>query len=385
MAASSPLDIAYQTIYAELVQRSLGDSFTSEFSTNGRFVAVAVRGKKYWYFDTPKPEGGAQSRRYVGPQDDPEITKRVEAFQDLKADLKGRRRLVAVLTREAHLPRPLQMSGQVVEELADSGFFRLRGVLIGTVAYQCYPGLLGRRLNATAMQTGDVDFAQFREISVAVGDAIPPILDVLHRVDPNFREIPSQMDGRVSTQFVSRDKFKVEFMTPNRESDDIVGKPVQMPALGGAAAFPLRFLDFLIREPVRAVLLHGVGVPILIPAPERYAVHKLIVGSRRKEDLDTAAKAEKDRLQAKSLMEAMIANRQHADLASAYMEAWGRGDHWVAAIRTSIATYDDAFREALRNELGKGVKDMGADPADYGLADRLEDKTDETLIPTGPK
>ena len=247
MTVFPALDISYQTLYSELVQRSLDDSFTSEFSTDGRFVAVEVKRKKYWYFDTPNPEGGAQKRRYVGPVDDPEITKRVESFKDLKADLKGRRRLVAILTREAYLPRPLRMSGQVVEELANAGFFRLRGVLIGTVAYQCYPGVLGRRLDASAMQTGDADFVQFHEISVAVGDTLPPILDVLHRIDPTFREVPSQTDSRFSTQFVSGDKFKVEFLTPNRGPDDISGKPVQMPALGGAAAFPLRFLDFLIR------------------------------------------------------------------------------------------------------------------------------------------
>nr|WP_218625823.1 GSU2403 family nucleotidyltransferase fold protein [Bradyrhizobium sp. dw_411] len=363
-----------------MVQRSLDDSFTSEFSADGRFVAVEVKKKKYWYFDTPSLEGGAQNRRYVGPVDDPEITKRVESFKDLKADLKGRRRLVATLTREAYLPRPLLMSGQVVEELANAGFFRLRGVLIGTVAYQCYPGVLGRRLDAIAMQTGDADFAQFHEISVAVGDTLPPILDVLRRVDGTFREIPSQTDGRVSTQFVSRDKFKVEFLTPNRGPDDIAGKPVQMPALGGAAAFPLRFLDFLIRHPVRAVLLHGAGVPILIPSPERYAVHKLIVGSRRKEDRDTASKAAKDRLQAKSIMEAMIANRQQDDLAGAYMEAWDRGDHWVAAIRTSLATYDDQFRSLLDTELAKGIRNNGGEPRDYGF----DDEPKETIA-AGPK
>ena len=385
MVTSPPLDIFYQTLYSELVQRSLDDSFTSEFSADGRFIAVEVKNRKYWYFDTPKPEGGAQSRRYVGPVDDPEITTRVEAFKDLKADLKGRRRLIAILTREAYLPRPLRISGQVVEEMGSAGFFRLRGVLIGTVAYQCYPGVLGRRLDAIAMQTGDADFAQFHEISVAVGDTLPPILDILHRVDPTFREIPSQMDGRVSTQFVSRDGFKVEFLTPNRGSDEIAGKTVQMPALGGAAAIPLRFLDFLIREPVRAVLLHGAGVPILIPSPERYAVHKLIVGSRRKEDRDTSTKAAKDRLQAKAIIEAMIANRQHGELASAYMEAWDRGAHWVAAIRTSIATYDNEFRSFLRTELGKAITDFGSDPADYGSGDQPKDTVAERPTRAGPK
>jgi len=372
MAASQGLDISYQTLYSELVQRSLDESFTSEFSSNGRFVAVEVKGKKYWYFDTPKAEGGGQDRRYVGPQDDTEITKRVEAFKDLKADLKGRRRLVSTLTREAYLPRPLSMTGRVVDELAKAGFFRMRGVLVGTVAYQCYPAVLGRRLDAVAMQTGDADFAQFHEISVAIKDSMPPILAVLRQVDPTFREVPSQVDGRVSTQFVSRDKFKVEFLTPNQWSDDQAGKPVHMPALGGASALPLRFLDYLIYQPIRAVLLHGAGVPVLIPSPERYAIHKLIVGSRRKLDRDVTAKSAKDRLQARSIIEAMIESQQHADLASAFMEAWDRGDHWRTAIRQSIATYDVEFQASLRADLAKGVAELGSSPANYELAEEAE-------------
>jgi hypothetical protein len=372
MAPNQRLDITYQTLYSELVQRSLDESFTSEFSSNGRFVAVQVKGKKYWYFDTPRRGGGGQDRRYVGPVVDPEITKRVEAFKDLKADLKGRRRLVSTLTREAHLPRPLSIAGQVVEQLARAGFFRLRGVLVGTLAYQCYPAVLGRRLDAVAMQTGDADFAQFHEISVAIKDSMPPILEVLRKVDPTFREVPSQVDSRVSTQFVSRDKFKVEFLTPNQWSNDQEGKPVPMPALGGAAAFPLRFLDYLIYQPIRAVLLHGAGVSVLIPSPERYAIHKLIVGSRRNEKRDGTAKSFKDRLQA------MIANRQHADLAAAFMEAWDRGDHWRTAIRRSIASYDD-FQGSFRAELTKGITELGADRAAYDLADKPADE--EASVP----
>ena len=381
MATAQRLDISYQTLYSELVQRCLDESFTSEFSSNGRFVPVEVKGKKYWYFDTPKVDAAGQDRRYVGPVDDSEITKRVEAFKDLKADLKGRRRLVSTLTREAYLPRPLLKTGQVVEQLAKAGFFRLRGVLIGTVAYQCYSAVLGQRLDAVAMLTGDADFAQFHEISVAVGDSIPPILEVLREVDSTFREIPNQVDGRVSTQFVSRDKFKVEFLTPNQWSDDQAGKPVKMPALGGAAALPLRFLDYLIYHPIRAVMLHGAGVPVLIPTPERYAIHKLIVGSRRKVDRDATAKSAKDRLQAKSIIEAMIANRQHADLASAFMEAWDRGDHWRAAIRQSIATYDDDLRVFLQTELSKGVIELGSDPARYDLADKPTDEEASVVHP----
>ena len=245
----------------------------------------------------------------------------------------------------------------------------MRGVLIGTVAYQCYSAVLSRRLDATAMQKGDADFAQFHQISVAIRDSMPRMLSVLRRVDPSFREVPSQARGRDIAKFVSRDNFKVEFLTPNQGSDDQEGKPVPMPALGGAAAFPLRFLDYLIFEPIRAVLLHGAGVPVLIPAPERYAVHKLIVASRRHLGGDAAAKSPKDRLQALSIIEAMIANRQHAELASAFTEAWGRGEHWRDAIRTSVATFDTKVQSELRGALAKGVTELGLDLAVYDLAE----------------
>ena len=57
------------------------------------------------------------------------------------------------------------------------------------------------------------------------------------------------------------------------------------------------------------------------------------------------------------------------------MEAWDRGDHWRAAIRTSIATYDDDFQNSLRTELAKGVTELGSNPANYDLADKPTEAT----------
>jgi hypothetical protein len=135
-----------------------------------------------------------------------------------------------------------------------------------------------------------------------------------------------------------------------------------MPALGGASAEPLHFLDFLIYRPVRAVLLHGAGVPVQVPAPERYAVHKLIVGSRRRSDNDGTAKSRKDRLQAITLMDAMIATRQDEDLAEACVEAWERGPAWRGAIRESLHSFDDDTRKRLSETLAKSVAEIGGDP-----------------------
>ncbi len=360
------IDHTYRTLYSELAQRSLDDQFTTEFSLDGRFISQEVKGRRYWYFDTAKADGG-KSRQYVGPVDDEAITSRVERFKDLKADYRARRKIVSTLVREAYYPQPEALAGDIVEALASAGFFRLRGVLIGTVAFQAYTAILGVRLSNTIMQTGDADFAQFHSISVAVEDAIPPVLDVLRAVDETFREVPHQADSRRSTQFRARSGYKVEFLTPNTGSAEYDGQPAVMPALGGAAAQPLRFLDFLIHQPVRAVLLHGAGIPVLVPAPERFAVHKLIVGSRRRIDDDGTAKAAKDRLQAITLMEAMIAVRQGLALADAYMEAWDRGPAWREAILESLASLATERWEPVRMVVAEYVTRIGGRPGDYGL------------------
>ena len=58
------------------------------------------------------------------------------------------------------------MTGDVVEALWKAGFFRLRGVLVGTAAFQAYAGLLGVKLGSTALITSDVDLAQFHSTSL---------------------------------------------------------------------------------------------------------------------------------------------------------------------------------------------------------------------------
>jgi hypothetical protein len=357
------IDHVYQTLYSELAQRSLDESFVAEFTTKGRFITQENRGRRYWYFD--EDHDGQKKRLYVGPVDDPEISRRVETFKNLKADIKARRHIVSTLTREARLPRPDRTAGEIVGALETAGFFRLRGVLIGTVAFQCYSALLGIRLSNAAMQTADADFAQFHSTSAAVGDSLPPVLDLLREVDQSFREIPHQTDDRFTTKFSSRSGYKVEFLTPNTGSADNDGHPAPMPALGTTSAEPLRFLDFLIYKPVRAVVLHGAGVPVLVPDPARYAVHKLIVATRRRHDDDGTAKSRKDRLQASILSQALVELRQHTDLAEAYMEAFERGAHWRSAIKESLEQLDETAASNIQSGIAKGITRLGGDPTKY--------------------
>lgn len=357
------IDLVYQTMFADLGQRTLDAAFTSDFSPDGLFVKQVSKSREFWYFQSKID--GKHVRKYVGPCSDDEINARVASFNELKNSLKSRRKLVSTLIRNAYLPAPERFTGDVVEALSNAGLFRLRGVLVGTVAYQCYSGLLGIRLPLSAMQTGDADFAQFHSVSAAVEDSIPSVLEVLKKIDPTFRGIPHQSDGRLSTQFENAAKYKIEFLTPNTGSDDFSGKPTPMAALGGAAAQPLRFLDFLIHDPMRTIMLHKSGIPVVVPAPERYAVHKMIVSSRRRHDANGEAKRKKDALQAASLMEAMIQIRSHADLAMAFSEAWNRGPSWRQGIRIGLSYIEDEKRSLIEEGLQKGLVEIREDLEDF--------------------
>lgn len=347
------IDLVYRTAFAELAQRTFDAQFEADFSLDGRFVSVPVKGRNYWYFEYPTDEG--DKRRYVGPETDNEITRRVGQHKEIKDNIRERRRLVGMLLRSGGMASPDRFAGDVTKALADAGLFRLRAVLIGSVAFSCYSGMLGVRLPNSVMQTGDADFAQDFAISAEVQDSLPPILEVLQSIDETFRSIPHQADKAKVVAFKNSVNYRVEFLTSNRGSSNYTGKPSPMPALGGASAENLRFFDYLIYEPVRTVLLHREGVSVNVPAPERYAVHKLIVASRRRLDGLGRAKRDKDLTQAALLSEALVETRQSDLLSNAFNEAWERGEAWQEAINTGLKMMPINGKKALSNSLGVEV------------------------------
>lgn len=334
---SARLDIAYATLVAELLDRCLDAQFDADFDEAGSFIKVKSKDRHYWYYKPSLRGGAADKRVYVGPADDAEINRRVETFKSYKNDFQARRRIVSTLVREARLFAPDQRVGDVVEAVWKAGLFRLRACLVGTIAFQTYGTVLGYRMSGASLQTGDIDLALFHSISVAVEDTMPPVLAVLKGVDESFRPIPQLGDEAGPSRFQADQGLRVEFLTPNRGSDDHADKPAAMPSLGGASAMPLRFLDFLIRDPVRTVLLHKGGVPVLVPDPNRYAVHKLIVAARRRTG---TGKDLKDLEQAAKLAEALQATGRTADLKDAYEEARERGTAWREALDASLFRLD---------------------------------------------
>jgi len=87
------IDLMYQTMLAELGQRSLDPAWTADFPPEGRFTPANIKGRRYWYFEIPDGHGGTK-RRYVGSADDPVIAQRLADHKRDKDDLRARRRLV---------------------------------------------------------------------------------------------------------------------------------------------------------------------------------------------------------------------------------------------------------------------------------------------------
>jgi hypothetical protein len=284
----------------------------------------------------------------------------------LKHDASERRQIVRSLVA-AGLPEPNRLVGDIVEKLAMAGLFRLRVVLIGSVAYQAYAGFLGVNLANRLLMTTDINFAQFYSISNEIDDQMPAMLETLQSIDPTFQAVMHIADASKSTKYRNSAKVEVEFQTPNYSSASYQGKPAKMPALGGASAEPLRFLDFLIHEPVRSVLLHKAGVTVTIPSPARYALHKLVVSVERQQQ--GGEKSLKDIDQASSLIEALNVSRRQDDLGLAWIEAWNRGPRWRESLRSGTARLPRATKSLLASAIAAGCLASNVSKDDFIPAD----------------
>lgn len=336
-----PPPLLMQTTYAELLDRCRATAFNDAFPQPGTFVSKTIKEKRYWYFQQSSEEGRAQ--KYVGPET-PELLEQISKHKQIQDDERERRALVSTLVRSHGLQRPPKEIGDVIAALAKAGVFRLRGVLVGTVAYQTYAPMLGERFPRSILQTNDIDIAQFKNASAAVGEQTPPVLNLLEDVDKTFRAVPHIHERNV-TSYVSKGGLRVDFLTPNEGPDTDV--PQHLPAFQTDAE-PLRFLDFLLHEPEPAVVLHNAGIYVQVPSPQRYAIHKLIISRRRREG---DAKRDKDFHQSAALLEILNVKRPY-ELKSSWDEAFERGRAWRQALVEGLSQIPSRTRDAILRTVG---------------------------------
>lgn len=342
------LPISVQTLYADLVQRAWSGNLFALTSGGGSTYSREVRGRLYWYWQPPTDQDGKRpSARYIGP-DDEQTRAHLEQLNGRAASLRERLHIVRAC-RSARLPVPDATSGDVMAAIAEAGVFRLRAAVVGSVAFQSYPGMLGCRVPASLSRTGDPDIGQFRSIALAVEDRIDNDLEsVLKKVDKRFEAIPNPIDGRQTLRYALRvggdERFSVDVLSPMRGPD--TSRVGSLPALRSDAQF-LRYLDFLLYQEVNSVALHGAGIPINVPDPTRFALHKLIVSQlRRQDDPRSAAKSRKDLNQAEALIQ-VLARQRPDDVKDLWQELCERGSSWREKAMASVVQMPREIAVAL--------------------------------------
>jgi hypothetical protein len=332
--APLPIPLPVQTLYADIAQKLADPPATLP----GSISVKTVKGRKYLY--VARLEAGKQKQTSLGPADDPAVVEKAGMIKREAAFARERRGTIAMLGK-AGLQGPNAVVGKVLEAASRAGLFDNGLVLVGTVAFQIYPALLGYRLAASALMTQDADFvAATASVSMAIerdgaateseAGARGDLLSLLQKADPSFRAVPQLDRAALPSRFASQSGLDVDLLTPIRTRKE--QSIVSLPALG-AGAIPFHYLEFLVESSIKAVALYGSGVRVTVPRPARYAVHKLIVAQNR--DHGAVAKKRKDLRQAAALFD-VLGQVAPDELGDALEDARGRGRKWERAINASL-------------------------------------------------
>jgi hypothetical protein len=291
-----------QTAYRDLLQL-LQDEPACDIIGNPHKVMRG--GKAYWY-DMYR-FGTAVKNRYLGEDGDETLARIVahkaqDALASPRADTRAR--LIRVLRAEGMTTTAREIAAILIN-FEKSGVFNQGGILVGTHAFQLYEGLLGLRYDG-------IDNGANAAPNDAISIALPP--NAKRFQDLEFIH-PSDAKGSTIWRWKhAKNGGLIEFLTPSQQVEDAI-RPLPML---GLAAQSRPYLAYLTEKPINASLLYRAGVLVRVPAPARYAIHKLIVAARRK--AEQSQKAQKDRSQAAFLIDA-LAKQRPDDLQAAYLTA----------------------------------------------------------------
>ncbi|MCF8062956.1 MAG: nucleotidyltransferase domain-containing protein, partial [Deltaproteobacteria bacterium] len=205
--------------------------------------------------------------------------------------------------------------------------------------------LLGMHWDHSALRTQDIDIGSTAGMSIALPFMKADVPKTLDGLEMGFLPVPPLNPKHPSTSFMVRGSaLRLDVVTPEKDPGN--GDPVFLPRLN-VAAQPLRFLDFLMADPVKGAVIDGGGVLVHVPQPARFALHKLIVFDER--PVTAHAKGMKDLAQAAQLLQVLMDERP-GDVLLAWDALRQRGAGWVKrvehALTTPVHEYQEVFEKA---------------------------------------
>ncbi len=316
------LTLAAQTAYAELAERTRAFELSNALAGHvGSFSIAERKGRRYWYFGYREPGVDQPRLVYVGP-DNADVRGVVERFRTQRAadPIVPQARATIAQGCSALAPKHFR----IIKRLAEYGLFRAGGILIGTHAFVALGNLLGVRWTH-GERTLDIDFAHAgQNVSLALpADVRIDAHGALQSLQMGLLPI-GELDGTLGAQYRSSDdtELRIDFLTTMTRSR----KPVRMPNLN-IALEPLKFMEFSLEATTQGCVFANTGACIVnLPAPERFAVHKLIVYGER--PLRERTKARKDVMQSAALAAWFLDSGRAEEFNLAWRDAVGRGRDW---------------------------------------------------------
>jgi hypothetical protein len=279
-----------QAVEIALVQRHV------ELQTPGSLIQEPRRGgRPFLYWHRYQPDGQLE-KQYIGPPGSEAEASAIQHIQELLL-----LRTTSKKLRKQGFAAVDNSTALTLAVLFNAGVFDRGAVLVGTHAYSALLNSLGAHIIPSPL-TEDVDIAARLELAAAPRRSL---LDILQETGLPFVEVSNLKRTAPPTSFKVRgQRLKVDLLVPAK------GEPyrtVAVPLLG-AHAIGLPYLEYLLHEPVRSIVIGKDRlVPVALPQPGRYCVHKLAVSALRSSG---SAKADKDVLQASALAVVLAATRE---------------------------------------------------------------------------
>lgn len=303
-----------QTLYAQLQEEAAAYSFAIfEQGLIGSPYINKAGGHEYVYWQVKLPDGSFK-RTSLG--------RNSAETQTLVQELLARRNTAEELTESLKATtRAFVGSGgmtielshfKVIENLARAGLFSKGVVLVGSHAFTAIGNMLGVQWGRN-LKTTDMDFARPSGIALAIPDAgehinIPA---KVKEFDRTYFEVPQLNNKHPSTSMMSnKSKIKIDFLTVQRNGID--NKPYYFADLS-IAAEPLKYMDYLLGgRSVTGLVVGAHAIPVNLPDPARFAVHKLVIAQERTLSFET--KSAKDIKQATDVLDALIETDRIPDI-----------------------------------------------------------------------
>lgn len=303
--------------------------------TPGTLKQRTQSGKRYWVREHIRIDG-AKTDEYLGAA----ATLGAGRVAELRAELELARSLAAASAalRLAGFQRIERKPAAVLAVFFNRGLHAAGLTLVGSHAYGVLLNELG--VIAPAYRTQDLDVARTQPLALALPDD-ESFGAVLNESGLGFVPVPGLPSSRPSASFKlpGAEGLLIDLLVPGREAGKVVA--VKELATHGQTV-PL--LEFLVEAPLESVVLSpNQVVPVRVPAPERFVLHKLYSSQMRRVQ---SGKGRKDIEQA-----AVLAAAIEESFPGRLKDAWkafpaaGRAAARRAA-QIAAKTLDDEYPEA---------------------------------------